>query len=58
MTPKKKNPREIKAWAVMKRGKLTKVGCHILLADCPFAIYDNPNPLEGKTRLCEIIIKI
>jgi len=32
MKKQKKNPREIKAWAVMKRGKLTKVGCHIALS--------------------------
>ena len=50
--------KKIKAWAVLHKGKLTKVGCHVLLADCPFAIYDNSKPLEGKTTPCEITITL
>jgi len=50
MTPPKPNKKKvIKAWAIVRKGKIAKVGVHVLLSDCPFAIFDNSNPSEGKT---------
>ena len=46
--------KKIKAFAVIKRGKIGKVGVHLMLADCPYAIFDNSQPLEGKTVPVEI----
>jgi len=47
----------IRGWAIMSKGHISKVGCHMLKSDCPFAIYDNTEILEGG-KLTPVEIKI
>jgi hypothetical protein len=48
----------IKAWAIVdEKGRLMKVQSHVLLRDCPFAIYDNNDVLEHGCKYIRVEIR-